>query len=425
MLPIRCDEPTTVNAGSYVAMFDCLRVDKQLTIVSVSKNYIAIYGGNTQQDGASLILYNTHYYFAQCKQHFKVNLDNCRLWVIGKYILMAVGQRLTCARFRISQEKLSDIIGSKASIEWNGDVNNDIINEECELEENVYFTNAVRGKFDVLMDPVSTMSTFEEVCDEPSELFEQFKTDLSSMYNHDIDIDILQDDSLAGFIRTKTMVHARDRPYSYEEITSLVGVLEKYGKSEWEITECVIPFLIKAELPNELTICLRQYTNISEQMLAQSLKFFISMPESDEKLAFINQVLACSFHKDLIKEHLRTNLNLDNAIYLLELIHRYLDADDIMLEESPQYGHDFDSDSALINWFTVILDAHYQQFLLARDSNLEDKVVKWKTLIESFISGIRDLKSLTAKLQSLVNEEMKPNDNTSSKWYSVEMVKLY
>lgn len=428
MLPIRCDKPTPTEAGAFEAMFNCLRVDKPLTIASVGKNYIAIYGGNTQQDGASLVLYNTHYHVVKCTHPFKVHLDNCRLWVIGKRILMAVGKELTCWPFHISQEKLSDIIGSKRSIELSGTVKKDCINEESEMEEYVVFKQEAQPETQLNSESRKQhylKQTARSEIDEPTEIFENFNRNLKTLFSHDIPIDVVHDHSLLDLKKTITLAHPQDQLYSSAVITILAEKLENCGSSESEITERIIPLLIKEKLTNELSICLRKYTNISEQVLAKSLKFFVCLNESDEKTTLINQIFTCSFNKDLIKKHLRMNLSLDNAIYLLELIHRDLIADEILLDEPPQYGHDFDSDTALINWFIVILDAHYTQFLLARDSSVNDKILKWKALIESFVSGVRELKSVASRLHNLVHGKAKQNDNTSSKYYSVEKIKLY
>lgn len=430
MLPIAFDEPTPTDAGSFVHMFHDLRVDKSMTMVSVGKNCVLIYGGNTKQDGASLVLYNTRHHVVSFKQHVKVHLDNCRLWVIGTYILMAVGQRLTCTRFRIAQEKLSDIIGSKRSIEFSGgNVNRDCINEDIELEDYVSVNREALGNNDAVVQAKSVLREHNEsngrVEPQRPELFEKFNNDLSTLYRFDIAIDLIRGGSLADLMKLKPVTHPQDQLYSNEEIASLVGLLENCGSSETEITEHVIPLLITAKLPKELAISLRKYTNVSERMLAKSMKFFINMEESDEKLAFINQVFACSFHEDLIKEHLRTNLNLDNAIYLLKHIHQNLLDQEMFLEESPQYGNEFDSDTVLINWFIVILDAHYQQFLLARDPTIIEMVLKWKQLVESFIYNIHELKPIEAKLQNLLSGKAKVNSNTGSKWYSVEKIKLY
>lgn len=428
MLPIRFDEPPPTDVGSYLNKFHCLRVDKPLTIASVSKNCVVIYGGNPSLDGASLVLYNTRFHFSPSHQHFKVHLDNCRLWVIGTYILMAVGQQLTCARFRLSQEKLSDIIGSKRSIDFSAMPNKECINEDVEFEEDVIFGKGALQK----ALPSERMNVDEKVEKEvktkmePTETFQQFNNALSSLYRYDVAVEIITDDSMVDLRKANTLVHTQDRLYANEFIRSFAAMLENCGASEAEITEQLIPLLIKANFPKDLVICLRKYTNISERMLAKSLKYFVKMNESNEKLAFINQVFACSFHQDFIMQHLRTNLNLDDAMYLLELIYRKLDDDDEeTLAESIQYGDEFDSDTALIDWFIVILDSHYQQFLLARDPTINEMVSKWKELIESFICNIRELNSMTARIQNLVDGKANGNGNTGSKCYSVEKVKLY
>ncbi len=426
MLPLRCNENTPTDFGPMVVMFDCLRVDKPLTFVSVSTNCVAIYGGNTKQDGASLVLYNTRHHIVGSTQHFKVHLNNCRLWVIGEFILMAVGQRLSCAPFRISQEKLIDIIGSKRSIEWNGHVNKDCINEESELEENVYLNGKALRNGDVVTNTVKSSRKGPAYnIQKGPEIFQNFENNLESLYCHDIAVEIIEDDAMTDTIKLTGAVHPKDQPSTVEDIARLMEVLVNNGTSEAEITEHVIYLLIQAKLTAGLHKFLRKITNISERMLADSLKYFVNLDESEEKLACINQVFACSFDTTLIKEHLRTNLKLDNAIYLLELIHKQLNDDEFLLEESPQFGHHFDSDNTLINWFVVILESHYQQFLLVRDPNVNGLIVKWRESIETFVGSIRELKPVQAKIASLVNGKWIQSASTSSKCYSVERVQLY
>lgn len=423
MRSIECDKPTPTEFRAFEAMFNALRVDKPLTIASVSKNYVAIYGGNTQQDGASLVLYNTRYNVVKCTHYFKAHLENCRLWVIGKYIFLVMGQKINCWPFRISLEKVSDLIGSKHSIELSGTVKRDCINEERELEDYVSFDREEQQNSGIKQyaGPCVTKT----VNGGPTEIFENFNRHLSRLYNHDIEIDVVHNDSLLDLMKTITSVHAEDRPYSTAEITFLADKLENCGSSETEITEHLIPLLIKANLPSELSICLRKYTNISERMLAKSLTFFISLTDTTVRDKYIKQIFACSFNKELIKQHLRMNLNLDGAIKLLELIYDDLRDSEVLLVESPQYGHDFDSDTALINWFTVILDAYFPQLLLAPDPKVNAKISNWKTLIDSFVCGVRELKSINARIKNLVDGKAKQNDNTSSKWYSVEKIQLY
>lgn len=419
MLPIRCDEHTPSDFGPLVSMFNCLRVDESLSIVSVSKNWIAIYGANSQQEGASLVLYNTLYHVVQCKQFFKAHLDNCRLWVIGKYILIAVGQQLTCAQFQISQERLSDIIGSKIG-DFSGTVIKDSMNEESELEECALFdqdaqllNNAINVQTTSATAKTS-INVAQSQQGQPTQPYDDFIDKLRSLYIHNIPVDIVHGESqLSEFIQTITVNNVEDQLYSIDAINLLTAMLEKCGSSESEITEHVIPLLINAKLPKELAICVKKYTNISEQMLAKSLKFFIDMDDSPTKLTFIKHVLTCSFNAALIKEHLRTNLNLDNTIYLLEHIHLELLADETLLN------------STLLQWFEVIFDSHYQQFILARDPTLIEMIEKWKSATDTFISNIRDSIHVSVRLQNLVTGKAKPNDNPSSKWYSVEVVKLY
>lgn len=419
MLPLNCAENAPTEFGAHSATFNYLRTDKPLTVINVGANCIAIYGGNAKKDGASLILYNTVHFTVVCVQEFKVHLSNCRLWAIGKHILMADGQRLLCAPFRIAQGKLSEAIGSKRSIEWDRPVNKDCVNEEDFLEEVTSFDDKPRNNCRQYKPPMSLIPPYA------TESFAIFEENLETLYHYDVPIEFAQDGSVHD-TKLRSSVHPRDELYDCELNRILSDVLESNGASEIEITEHQIPILIKANQPDELVRCLRKYTNVSERMLVKCLKYFLSLSDSPNKLTYINQVFACSFDYDSIENHLRTDLNLEDAIYLMDiLLHRNFADEEVSLEEAPQYGHNFDSDMALINWFVVLLDTHHLQFLLSSDVTVCDYILKWKELMEEFVEDTQSLKQIRGALVNLVNGKFKQNDNANSKWYSVERVKLY
>lgn len=430
MLPLRCNENGPIKTDrtdfEFVEMFNCLSVDKELTVITLSTNYVAIYGANTKQHGASLVLYNTRHHIVQMAQNYKVHLDDCRLWCVSNRIFMAVGRQLYIVRYKISPEKLCNIIGSKRSIEWNEHVIQDRINEESELEDYVTFNpDAMTNSNDYVSNRNESMMNNEHQDDHqddrtPSVVFEMFERNLKSLYTFDIAIDIVRDDSAFDLMKLKSAVHPNDRPFTCKQIALFEESLVNCGESEIEITKYLIPLLINANLPDELAICLVKYTNVSEAMLVKCLNYFIDMEESDQKVAYINKIFACSFCERLIKTQLQDNLQLDKVIYLLELIYQHLADGDVLLDESPQYGQDFDSDKALIKWFTAILDAHSVQFVLPGDRTIIEKILKWKTFIDSEISDVREMSSIITQLTSMVERTWTPNDVNGSNRYSIQ-----
>lgn len=440
MLALREDLSKHDVPGYFVAMLTSFKMDQPLFIGGVNKDCIAIYGANEQQEGASLVLYNTRFNVSQSKQFFKVYFNNARFWVIGKNILLAYGQTLACVSFRISKEQLSDMIGTQRTNQYDTVVDKDTINEENDLEEWLVFDAARQ----VVENPNNTQYKNQnwqnqKNYNDKQKNVEVLENDLRSMYAHNVCVNIKRDKFfLSDTIQTQLSSNVLDDSFIIEEIFLLTSEMEKCGASETEITDKCIPLLIKANVPQELVICLRRYTNISDKMLVRSLKYFMNLTAdnvntidrqniclNDAQKEYINIVLSRSFNEELIKQHLRTYLDFSEVISLLTHIYNLLGSNEISLEETPQFGDSFDEDQQLISWFCTMLDSHYQQFLLSRNPQLPKMITKWKQLVDEHLATVRDLNSFSAILYNMVKGTAHRNDNPSCKWYSVEAVKLY
>lgn len=447
MLPLREDDSKNDAPGYFMAMLSLFKVDQPLAIVGVSKDCVAIYGANEQQEGATLVLYNTRFSVTQSKQFFKVYFNNARIWVIGKYILLAHGQTLACASFRISKEQLADMIGTQRTNDLTNVVDKDCINEEVELEESftidlaqqmisneLISAAALNYNGDIVRKEWKNLNSKNKII--PTESVEAVENDLKMLYSHDMGLEIYRGEVLlSDTVQTKLSNNQQDELFKIDEILLLTSEMEKCGASEFEITEKCVPVLIKAKLPDELVTCLRKYTNISEKMLVRALKFLLSLSHrnasqrerfemSEQQIGYVNVVLSCSFNEDIIKDHLRT-LDFEEVLCLLTHIFGLLDSVEKTLDEAAQFADNFDEDIQLLNWFIVLLDAHYQQFILSREAKLPQMLAKWKDLIDEHSMALREMKSVSAVLYNLVRGNALTTENQSSKWYSVEAVKLY
>ena len=408
-------------------MLNDLSVAQPLTMVGVSKDCISIFGGNAHQEGSSLVLFNTRFSVVQSKQFFKVYFNNAKFWICGNHILLAFGHTLACVSFRISKEQLSDMIGSQRTNEMQTIINKDCINEEIELEEEAFMTSKESRYTGRILPPVDKL---------PFDLH-SVDTQLQSLYSHNVICEIQKVNSdLSSGIQTKLCTNVHDGMFHLDIIQMLTTELEKYGASDLEITEKLIPLLIEKNLDSELLICFKKYANISDKMLVKSLKYFLNTTcttddkqnrngLSSKQKTQINAVFSCSFNENLIKDHLRTDLNLDEVILLLDELAQCVQKADQILIELPQFGDDFDDDLQLVSWFSIILDAHYQQFILSRNVEFAKMIGAWKEIIDQYVADIRELKTLTPLLCNLVKGKSLNVQNQSSKWYSVEAVKLY
>ena len=131
-------------SSTFVSMMDVINVEKPLSLIGIGKDMIAVYGNNTNQDGASLVLYNNHFKVFQAKQFFKVYFNNSKFWICENNILLACGQSLCVLPFRISKEQLADMIGSQMSDNLKNVIDNESINEDCEFDDGYEYDGVVK-----------------------------------------------------------------------------------------------------------------------------------------------------------------------------------------------------------------------------------------------------------------------------------------
>lgn len=430
------DDITPEMPGNFVAMLNTLRIDQPLTMANVMGTGIAIYGANASQEGGSLVLYNAQFSIVQLKQFFKVYFKNSSIWVLNNYILLGFGDNLACISFEISKERLSDMVGTQrtSGIPLKM-VDQDFINEEQELEQMISFdeerqslANRDRSRFidrsSVPIEDATTKGDATQRGGGPIESIDRFDADLRWLCRHDMPVRITRavGPQLDNIVQTMVCANAMATPFAAAGIELLVSELEQYGASEIEITDTVIPLVIKAKLSNELRTCLRRYLNISDRMLVRATKYFLG----EKDWSSVNIVLSCPFNEGCIGESLRTILTFNDAIELLSHIGDALKASEPQLENRPSHAVEMDDeDRQLLAWFTAVFDAHFQQMILSKDPALVQRITEWKQLIVNQLNVCRDLSSVSAKLYSLMDGKGATMKSQSSKWYSIELVKLY
>lgn len=443
LLPLRASSSLSEKVpGDFVAMINAIKVNQRLSLLGIDRDCIAIYGANATQEGGSLILYNTQFKVVESKQHFKVYFDNSRLWAIGHFIFLAVGQILGVAKFRVSKEQLSDMVGSQRVTDLSKYVDTECINADGVLEDMIEFDMAATlaaGK------PLNQHSQTNGVhtapasikidANQPYELVENVENDFQTLQKYDLAVELEEDaDLVPGMIQLRLSSSANSEPFSATSIQALANELERIGASEYEITDCMIPLLVKGKLDADLLTCLRSYSNVSEQSLVVALKYFVaaarsktseSLTDDDKTVSGLNAVLSGTFDYELILDHLRTKLDTDDVLHLLNHIFAALESDEAHLEPRPQIDNSFGDDDQLISWVSALIDSHFQHFIISRDAKLINLLTKWKELVDDLVLDIQQTSTVSAALQNLVEGKSIKTEGRGSKWYSVEAFKLY
>lgn len=390
------------DAGQFMEMINFVKLDQPFSISSPAKNYIAVYGGNAAQEGASLMLYNIQYNIIEAKQNFKVLFNNSRLWTLGTNILLATGQSLSVFPFYIAAEELLHLIGS---MKRTGDqdraiVQNDMIDEGSDDQNLIEFQQSMRPatyNIEGVREKPVTSAEFDDMVEAlvtttAVKLFEQEG-------GNGVQIALNEDPEK----------WAMSLP-----IRTLVRVMESQGFSEMEITNELVPHLINYEADQDLMAILRKYKTLSESVIVECVYKGIRT-ENRELLALM---LTIDFEEEYMVSNLRKKLAIEDVLFLVQFLYECLSGSCQCAEID-----DMDLSEVVLKWLTCLIDAHYTNILMSKSKQMAKQFTKWRLLIEKHIEGLQQLASFSALVERMAQAKA-GNVATSSKWYNIEVIRI-
>ncbi|XP_001845742.2 LOW QUALITY PROTEIN: uncharacterized protein LOC6035591 [Culex quinquefasciatus] len=456
------------SIGNFISILNMINTSQPLSMVGISRDYIAIYANNLNQDGASLLLYNVQFKVVQAKQFFKVFFSNSRFWLVENHLLLAFGQTLAVVPYKISKEQLSDMVGTQRGAEVRNYVDNESINEDCDFNEGYGFVGD--------LEDVSEGEESEGEDEGPEvvyKLFEsvgRFEETLQEAYKSDLMVETVRDEGLPEDVismRLMSNVDCSVGPLLFSESFELLASeLEKHGFCEMEITEKIIPLMIQAGASLDIGKCLKRYSTVSERSLVSALKYALgcqkkktppkaAIPDVEQLLEkvsgsklpkvseeqptsfiledqspqpvvdLLNIILSCSVHRTLILPLLRKEIDLNSVLALLDHLLFLLTDPVAILAETPANADTFDSDEQVIAWATLLIDSHYQQIVLSRDAEVKRRLLVWAAVVKRHAEALDELKALAPTIQRLVAGKHNQGGSQQNRWYSVETVQLY
>lgn len=435
------------SPGQFVSMLAELNVESKMSVHGVSRNFAAIYGANYGQEGASLLVYNTQFKVVNAKQYFKVYLDFSRLWAGDEHILLAMGQNIAAVKYRMNQEVLVDMLGSQLSDTHLTTLELDHINEEEHLESVIKYDGStnpinyslVKKKLNKLL-PASIVEKADgrELAFEPPELVEQ---EISEVIKHHVHGEVASCENGLEDVSVTLMSSFFDAGPMNTTVQALVRQLERSGAGEEEIIEKILTLFIKTDNTEHVLMCLRRYSNISERMLAWSLRYALDkniqppringhakeqpMETNKSNDELLNAVLACSFDATAIEDHLRHRLELPHVIHLMSHLYNLASDPKAQLEERPNRDSSLvQTEVQALQWFGCLLTSHLTLLIISKDEGLLQTLTKWAQLLSFYEESLFDIANVMPLLTNIVEQrQIKPIYSTT--WYGVEEVVLY
>lgn len=452
-----------------------------MAICSINKDCIAIYAGKHSDDGSLVLLYNIKFKIVQSKVPFKVYLSNFKMWSVENNIFLALADQLSVIPFRISADQLSSMVGSQCNTGVWALVEKEMINEDVHFEEALKFDdNQSNDNEDFIFDlkinddkapNCPKKKRNKQKVPKSSVNSQDFSQLLNSLYKTDMVVEVIRMDSQApGSTQLKMVSNVDANALILSENFELLSLeLEKYGASEIEITNKIIPILLKTNRTEDIGLLLKKYNHISERMLVKTLKFLLNCPpdslmeddtnddydtesEKPEKIvlsknksfpnsnAFLTTevsnkndvlsiLLSCSYDSKNIVKYLRQEISLNEMLLIMNYLYYILtkrSLDDIEEKHGNLIeGVDFELETQLFEWFKLLLDSHYQQILLSKDEELLKKLNNWMDLVVEYMRIVREMGEVRQLLLTISKGTTFQSNKQCNKWYKIEKLSLY
>ncbi|XP_050334271.1 uncharacterized protein LOC126761881 [Bactrocera neohumeralis] len=408
------------SPGNFVAVISTLNVDSPLSILGIAKNCVAIYGANNNQEGASLLLYNTQFKVVKAQQYFKVFFDSSRIWIIDDNILLAMGQNLSVVTYRMPQELLVDLLGTyhcENPIRIEGDLINeeDYLQSICSYKENVSPVNTSNYEsLTNIQDYRNHLPTSHDTSYNYYDLREKskpfIKVDQGKCFlNNTITV---QESKLETDLINRTLFEF------------FIHQLENYGTTKEEVSEKLLFLLEKCGATSKMTSLLSRLSSAPLSVFAKVF-FSILMKRSSNSTyeSFTAAMLrACCLETGIQPlqaakiNNFRSDLSSFDLIFLLDYFYNQLS----QLSTSSSEICNMKLEMRIFYWFDILLNAYFQQLLLSKDNKVFELLLKWADLISSYRNQIKMLEDLETRLYNLVQKEYFVENSNSFLWYSIE-----
>jgi hypothetical protein len=371
--PLKDSDLDSSNLGELFTVIESLACREYVSMITLDQNYIAMYGCNSNEEGALLIIYNVQFKVVQSKQPFKLFTSGAKVWCIEGNLLFPVGQNLAVIPFYLDAEQLAALVGSHKVVESDPD-------SDVSIVQKLQFVNwgwGLKSKADDIREIVQLkIEDFVTQGFSESVIFETILTNLE---------------------KAKT-----------------VEVLSEFLTYFADIPEmCLV---------NVLKLILNLKPQQFKQNLQCDLKNFPQNLQPLERTELLDLILTKRFNESLLLPHLHAVLNVDDVLSLLQYIYFLLSE-----EGHPLPSHSFvETEAKLIQWSCVFLDANYQKFLLSRDDKIKDVLVALRDLIKDELSCFDDMEFVASLLHEIKKgKSIYKTIHVVGMDYSIEEFQLY
>ncbi|KZC05704.1 PREDICTED: nucleolar protein 11 [Dufourea novaeangliae] len=226
-----------------------------------------------------------------------------------------------------------------------------------------------------------------------------------------------------------------------------IVVIQESKLAQWEGKKPAalkqIPQLIESKDIGTIVWCLNTYKDLPEKLLIDLLIFSLRSPDSTflptqngkindlprtnnyySRNAFLDKIFSLTYSDVSLATYLKSGLNFDEILRLLQYLIQKLDDRE---QDSPY--DDLAQEPAekqLYEWSSLLLESHYQQYVLSRDPEVSMLLNKLNYVLDDHLRLLKDMENLRPLLNRTINgKSLKLLQKNRNKFYAIEDIKLY
>ncbi|KAJ8985543.1 hypothetical protein NQ317_019926 [Molorchus minor] len=360
--PLETDE--NLGQEELFAAVSSISTKYWVSMLSIGENCVVMYGANPNEEGATLVVYNTQYKVIQASQGFKLFTNGAKMWCIENNLILPVGQNLAVIPFYLESEQLAALVGSHETTQLTIDADAAILEEFKVVSWNVK------------LKPKNVQNRYI------SKYLDQ------------------------GLPESKIMELVLPDILKQNDLDSLSAYIKNFS----DISEKHITIILKYLLTSE---------NIFDKTDQDSPELLPLSLQPNKETDLINHTLCRSFNKLLLLPHLRSHLTYDEVFLLIRYICFLLS--DESCELSPSINTKMEEN--VIEWSHILLESNYQKFLLSKNEFVSKMLDQLMKLVEEMLHSLKDLEDVSLFLTRYENRKFNYVNNTLR--YSIEQINWF
>lgn len=318
----------------------------------LNETTIAVYGADVTDEGAILMIYNVQFKLVQAAQKLKLYTSDAKLWKVEDRLLLAANRHLAVAPYHLAPQRIAAMLGSSLRFE---------------------------------------SASNEKDAD---------------------DVVVIQEATVAQWDKNQTRARNASLGRIPPSICKQISAYLNEGLSDAAIQENLIPHLLESGDIASICWCLDTFRDLPEKLLVDLLAFSLKCPDKMfvpvqngttdgaskssanvvplSRHNFLDKVFSMSYSSVSLLPHLKAGLTFDQVLRLLEYLTRKLD------EQADSFGDDpWPTEQQLYEWFSVLLDSHYQHYLLSRDTHVLELFERLSSVLDEHVSIVLDASRAT------------------------------